>query len=65
MSAAPLFAGAIQGVHEIGFDSAADTITLRHTARSREGFALGAIKAAEWVAGKKGFYEFGDVLFGG
>jgi 4-hydroxy-tetrahydrodipicolinate reductase len=58
-------AGAIPGVHEIGFDSAADTITLRHTARSREGFALGAIKAAEWVAGKKGFYEFGDVLFGG
>ena len=58
-------AGAIPGIHEIGFDSAADTITLRHTARSREGFALGAIKAAEWVSGKKGFYEFGDVLFGG
>jgi 4-hydroxy-tetrahydrodipicolinate reductase len=58
-------AGAIPGTHEIGFDSAADTITLRHTARSREGFALGAIKAAEWVVGKKGFYEFGDVLFSG
>ncbi len=58
-------AGAIAGTHEIGFDSAADTITLRHTARSREGFALGAIKAAEWVAGKKGFHEFGEVLFGG
>jgi 4-hydroxy-tetrahydrodipicolinate reductase len=58
-------AGAIPGIHEIGFDSAADTITLRHTARSREGFALGAIKAAEWIAGRKGFYEFGDVLFGG
>ncbi len=57
-------AGAIPGTHEIGFDSAADTITLRHTARSREGFALGAIKAAQWVAGKKGFYEFGQVLFG-
>ncbi len=57
-------AGAIPGTHEIGFDSAADTITLRHTARSREGFAMGAIKAAEWVVGKKGFYEFGDVLFG-
>lgn len=57
-------AGAIPGTHEIGFDSAADTITLRHTARSREGFALGAIKAAEWVVGKKGFYEFGEVLFG-
>ena len=57
-------AGAIPGTHEIGFDSQADTITLRHTARSREGFALGAVKAAEWIHGKKGFYEFGDILFG-
>jgi 4-hydroxy-tetrahydrodipicolinate reductase len=57
-------AGKIAGTHEIGFDSAADTITLRHTARGREGFALGAIKAAEWIAGKKGFHEFGDILFG-
>jgi len=57
-------AGKIAGTHENGFDSAADTITLRHTARSREGFALGAIKAAEWIVGKKGFHEFGDVLFG-
>ncbi len=57
-------AGSIAGTHEIGFDSPADTITLRHTARSREGFALGAVKAAEWIAGKKGFYEFGDILFG-
>jgi 4-hydroxy-tetrahydrodipicolinate reductase len=56
-------AGAIPGTHEIGFDSAADTITLRHTARSREGFALGAIRAAEWVAGRKGFHEFNDILF--
>jgi len=57
-------AGTIAGTHEIGFDSPADTITLRHTARSREGFALGAVKAAEWIKGKKGFYEFGDILFG-
>lgn len=56
-------AGAIPGTHEIGFDSPADTITLRHTARSREGFALGALKAAEWVKGKKGFHAFGDILF--
>jgi 4-hydroxy-tetrahydrodipicolinate reductase len=56
-------AGTIAGTHEIGFDCAADTITLRHTARNREGFALGAVKAAEWVAGKQGFYEFGDILF--
>jgi len=57
-------AGAHPGTHEIGFDSAADTITLRHSARSREGFARGALKAAAWVAGKKGVYEFGEVLFG-
>lgn len=57
-------AGAVPGTHEIGFDSAADTITLRHTARSREGFARGALKAAQWVVGRKGFYEFSQVLFG-
>jgi 4-hydroxy-tetrahydrodipicolinate reductase len=56
-------AGAHPGTHEIGFDSAADTITLRHTARSREGFARGALHAAQWIAGKKGFYEFSDVVF--
>ncbi len=50
-------AGAIPGTHEIGFDCGADTITLRHTARNREGFASGAIKAAEWLRGKTGFYE--------
>jgi 4-hydroxy-tetrahydrodipicolinate reductase len=54
-------AGAHPGIHEIGFDSAADTITLRHTARSREGFARGALKAAQWVIGKKGFYEFSQI----
>ena len=58
-------AGAHPGTHEIGFDSAADTSTLRHTARSREGFARGALKAAQWIIGRKGFFEFGDVLFGG
>jgi 4-hydroxy-tetrahydrodipicolinate reductase len=56
-------AGAHPGTHEIGFDSSADTITLRHTARSREGFARGALQAAKWVVGKKGFHEFGDILF--
>jgi 4-hydroxy-tetrahydrodipicolinate reductase len=55
-------AGAIAGTHEIGFDSPADTITLRHTARSREGFAHGALEAARWIAGKKGFYEFREIL---
>jgi 4-hydroxy-tetrahydrodipicolinate reductase len=50
-------AGRHPGTHEIGFDSGADTITLRHTARSREGFARGALRAAQWIIGKKGFYE--------
>ena len=58
-------AGAHPGTHEIGFDSAADTITLRHTARSREGFARGALKAAQWIVGRTGFHEFSEVLFGG
>ena len=56
-------AGAHPGTHEIGFDSAADTITLRHTALSREGFACGALHAARWIAGRKGVYEFRDILF--
>jgi 4-hydroxy-tetrahydrodipicolinate reductase len=55
-------AGAHPGTHEIGFDCAADTITLRHTARSREGFARGALKAAQWVVGKQGLYEFSKVV---
>ncbi|MDI1242475.1 MAG: dihydrodipicolinate reductase C-terminal domain-containing protein [bacterium] len=55
-------AGNIPGTHRLGFDSAADQILLEHTARSRDGFALGAIKAAEWIVAKKGFYEFADVL---
>jgi len=56
-------AGAHPGTHEIGFDSAADTITLSHVARNREGFAQGALRAAKWIVGKKGFYEFSDILF--
>jgi 4-hydroxy-tetrahydrodipicolinate reductase len=55
-------AGAHPGTHEIGFDSAADTITLRHTARSREGFARGALKAAQWISGKQGVFEFKEIL---
>lgn len=55
-------AGTHAGTHEIGFDSAADTITLRHTARSRDGFARGALRAARWLAGKKGFYDFREIV---
>jgi len=61
-------AGAHPGTHEIGFDSAADTITLRHSARSREGFARGALQAAQWMVAnkdKRGVFEFSDILFGG
>lgn len=57
-------AGKHPGTHEIGFDSPADTITLRHTARSREGFARGALKAANWIMDRKGVYTFEEVLFG-
>jgi len=58
-------AGTHPGTHEIGFDSAADTITIRHAARSREGFALGALKSARWILGRKGIFTLQDVLFGG
>ena len=40
----------------------ADTITLTHTARSREGFARGALRAARWIAGKKGFFDFREIV---
>lgn len=55
-------AGNIPGTHRVGFDGPADQILLEHTARSREGFARGALMAAEWIVGKKGFYEFTDVM---
>ena len=55
-------AGAIPGTHRVGFDGAADQILLEHAARVREGFASGAILAAEWIRGRNGFYEFTDVM---
>jgi 4-hydroxy-tetrahydrodipicolinate reductase len=55
-------AGFIPGTHEVGFDSPADQITLRHTARSREGFAAGAVFAAEWIVNRKGVYDFAEVI---
>jgi 4-hydroxy-tetrahydrodipicolinate reductase len=55
-------AGNIPGTHRVGFDGVADQILLEHLARSREGFASGAILAAEWIVGKKGFYEFTEVM---
>ncbi|MGB8915620.1 MAG: 4-hydroxy-tetrahydrodipicolinate reductase [Candidatus Sulfotelmatobacter sp.] len=53
--------GEVVGMHEVVLDSSADTIYLCHDAKSRKGFADGAVRAAEWIAGKKGFYEFKDV----
>ncbi len=49
------------GMHEIAFDSPNDRIYLCHDAKSRRGFAEGAVRAAEWLAGKTGFYEFRNV----
>jgi 4-hydroxy-tetrahydrodipicolinate reductase len=53
--------GDVVGMHEVVLDSAADRIYLCHDAKSRQGFADGAVRAAEWVAGKEGFYDFKDV----
>jgi 4-hydroxy-tetrahydrodipicolinate reductase len=51
------------GTHSIVFSSDIDEIELKHTAKSRAGFAKGAVFAAEWIQGKKGFFEFKDILF--
>lgn len=55
-------AGHIPGTHRVGFDSRADHITLEHVARSREGFAEGALMAARWIVDRKGVYEFTEVF---
>jgi 4-hydroxy-tetrahydrodipicolinate reductase len=54
-------AGAVPGTHVVGFDAEADTILLEHRARSRDGFARGALRAARWIVGRTGIYEFSDV----
>lgn len=54
--------GSIPGTHSVIFDSPADTITLTHEARNREGFANGAITAAEWIQNRKGFFTLEDML---
>jgi 4-hydroxy-tetrahydrodipicolinate reductase len=55
-------AGHIPGTHRVGFDSAADQVLLVHTAKSRAGFAAGALLAARWIVGRRGMYAFADVL---
>lgn len=54
--------GSVTGTHAVVFDSDADSIELVHTAKNRSGFALGAVVAAEWLRGKKGFYTMRDVI---
>ena len=55
-------AGYIPGTHRVGFDSEADQVLLTHTARSRRGFARGALLAAHWITGRTGVFEFGEVM---
>ena len=55
-------AGYIPGTHRVGFDSEADQILLSHTARSRQGFANGALLAANWIIGRTGIFEFSEVI---
>jgi len=54
--------GDVPGTHTVTYESTVDSIELKHTAHNREGFALGAVIAAEWLAGKKGVYSMKDVL---
>jgi 4-hydroxy-tetrahydrodipicolinate reductase len=53
--------GEVVGLHEVVLESSADRIYLCHDAKSRRGFAEGAVRAAEWLVGKKGFYDFKDL----
>ena len=62
MEFASIRCGSIPGTHTVIFDSKADQVTLTHEARSREGFALGAVRAAEWLDGKKGFFIMEDMF---
>ena len=62
ISTASTRAGYIPGTHRVGFDSEPDQILLTHTARSRQGFAAGALLAAHWIIGRKGTFEFSEVI---
>jgi 4-hydroxy-tetrahydrodipicolinate reductase len=57
-------AGAVPGTHVVSLDGPFETVTLQHTARSRDGFAAGALAAAEWLPGRTGVYTFETMLFG-
>lgn len=55
-------AGHIPGTHRVGFDSEPDQVLLTHTARSRQGFASGALVAAHWIVGRTGTFEFAELI---
>ena len=55
--------GMVPGTHIINYQSEVDTISIKHEAHSRKGFALGALIAAEWIRNRKGVYSMHDVLF--
>jgi len=55
-------AGHIPGTHRVGFDSEPDQVLLTHTARSRQGFAAGALVAAHWIVGRTGTFEFTELI---
>jgi len=55
-------AGYITGIHKVSFDSPVDEIQIMHKAKSRQGFAEGAVMAAKWITGRRGFHEFGELL---
>ncbi|MFP4643795.1 MAG: 4-hydroxy-tetrahydrodipicolinate reductase [Spirochaetales bacterium] len=57
---ASLRGGSVPGTHQLSFDSPFDTITVSHSARTRAGFALGSVLAAEWLSGRSGFYSVDD-----
>ncbi len=54
--------GKLPGTHEVLFDSEIDTITLTHTAKTRDGFAKGALLAAQWISDKKGWFSMSDMI---
>ncbi len=54
--------GEVPGIHTVTWDSEVDTISISHSAKSRKGFAFGAVLAAEWVVGKKGYHTFDEVI---
>jgi 4-hydroxy-tetrahydrodipicolinate reductase len=54
--------GEVPGIHTVTWDSQVDTITISHSAKSRKGFALGAVIAAEWMKGKTGWHDFTEVI---